>query len=75
MMFFRHNEIDLPVFIAHDQFRSTRIRVNEMGVFVKTHTRVKALDVMSLLKKKEAWILKTFKQVLKLKALKEKSII
>jgi predicted metal-dependent hydrolase len=72
MMFFRLNEIDLPVFLVHDEFQSTRIRVNETGIFVKTHARVKALEVMSLLKKKEAWILKAYTQALKLKVLQEK---
>lgn len=71
-MFFRLNEIDLPVHLVRDQYRSTRIRVNDNGVFVKTHVRAQVLDVMSLLKKKEAWIFKAYTQALKLKVLQEK---
>lgn len=71
-MFFRLNELDLPVRLVRDQYRSTRIRVNETGIFVKTHMHAKELDVMNLLKKKEAWIFKAFTQALKLKMLQEK---
>ena len=71
-MFFKINQVELPITLMRDHFRSTRIRVSETGIVVKTPRHASALEIMNLLKTKETWISKAHAQALKIKKIQDK---